>query len=269
MSLGVIGGGGLGLFAIPNLFKPKYEPQNDPVEVEYNLSSDSWRYEFLDPDTTAEFAYQQYSNGSCMYAVFASVVMQLSDKYGEPYKSFPYHIFRYGHGGIAGYGTICGALNGASAVLGLFIADRDVLDRVVTDIFQWYEKTPLPLFKPRKPANDFILPAFATDSVLCHVSNTSWSKMAGVKVDSDERKERCRRLSCDVAAKVVTALNDISLNKYIGNKYANENVNSCLACHGKSGKLDDSFGKMDCNSCHKESVGHRTFSNIHYKVISE
>ncbi|TCO08388.1 C-GCAxxG-C-C family (seleno)protein [Natronoflexus pectinivorans] len=266
-SLGTLTGGAVGLFALSRLFKPDYQANNDPFKVEYIQAGDSWDYEILDPQTTANIAYEQYSNGSCMYAVVGSVVMQLAEKYGEPYRSFPLHLFRYGHGGIGGYGSICGALNGAAAVLGLFVSERNVRDRIVTDIFQWYEQTPLPVFIPKIPAHDFILPAFSTDSVLCHVSNTSWSKKAGVKVDSNERKERCRRLSCDVTAKVVTALNEIKAGNYVGNKYANESANSCVACHGKTGKLDNSFGQMDCNSCHHESIGHRAFSNIHYKLL--
>ncbi|SKC23717.1 Putative redox-active protein (C_GCAxxG_C_C) [Alkalitalea saponilacus] len=265
----MLAGGGVGLFALSRLFKPDYQTNNDPFKLEYKQAGDSWDYDILDPKITAEIAYEQYSNGSCMYAVVGSVVMQLAEKYGEPYKSFPYHLFRYGQAGIGGYGSVCGALNGAAALLGLFVSERSVRDRMITDIFQWYEQTPMPQYIPKKPAHDFILPAFATESVLCHVSNTSWSKMAGVKVDSNERKERCRRLSCDVAEKVVMALNDLKANRYVGNKYANESVNSCVACHGSSGKLDNSFGKMDCKSCHTESVGHRAFSNIHYKLTGD
>src|SRR5690606_9885230 len=105
---------------------------------------------------TADLAYTSYSEGSCMYATVKSVVSQLTEKVGEPFASFPIHLFKYGHGGIGGYGATCGTLNGAAALIGLFIADKSIQDKMITDIFRWYEQEPLPVFVPQNASYEFL-----------------------------------------------------------------------------------------------------------------
>jgi hypothetical protein len=46
-----------------------------------------------------------------MYAVFRGIVGALGDRFGEPYSWFPFEMMVYGLGGVAGWGTLCGALN--------------------------------------------------------------------------------------------------------------------------------------------------------------
>lgn len=267
IAAGAIAGSGAGLFALSKAFKPGYPIDLEPRSLEYTHSDNGWQYSPLNPSETASLAYDLYPNGSCMYAIFRSVISQLADKFGEPYASFPYHMFSYGHGGIGGFGTVCGALNGAAALIGLFITERAVSDRLITDIFQWQETEPLPKFKPVDA--ELELPAFTANSVLCHASNTNWSKDAGVTINSKERRERCRRLTCDVAAKTVESLNALYNNDYLTNTHGNETVQSCMACHGDQGKMKNTAGRMSCNSCHTESAGHRVFSDIHYKLMKE
>jgi hypothetical protein len=217
----------------------------------------------------AEIAYKQYSNGGCMYAIVGSVVSQLAEKIGEPYASIPLQMFKYGHGGVGGYGTVCGAINGAAALIGLLIVDKNAQDSLIADIFQWYEKTPLPTFVPAKATYDYVPPATVTDSVLCHASNTNWCMKSGYTINSNERKERCRRLTADVAKKLAMVLNEVYSDSYVTNTHNNVDKNTCLACHGKEGKLKNSAVKMDCNPCHTESFGHKVFSDVHYKFMSE
>ncbi|MHC4736691.1 MAG: C-GCAxxG-C-C family protein, partial [Planctomycetota bacterium] len=78
-----------------------------------------WTYTELEPDITAQRAYHIYEKGRCMYGVFASVILQLAKEHGEPYRSFPVDMMRYGGGGTAGWGSLCGALNGSAALIGL------------------------------------------------------------------------------------------------------------------------------------------------------
>jgi hypothetical protein len=170
---------------------------------------------------------------------------------------------------VGGYGSVCGTLNEAAAVFGLLIEDKSVRDKLISDIFQWYEKEPFPGFSPENPDYNFMPPESVPNSVLCHASNTNWCKDSGFKVSSNERKERCRRLTADVAQKVAVALNDINTNVYIANIHTDEASNACMACHGKEGKVKNASVKMSCNSCHSESVGHRIFADIHYKLIKE
>jgi len=264
---GVIVGGGAGLFALTHAFKPEVKSAEKPQKLEYKSDESAWKYFRLDPIATAGLAYSFYNEGSCMYATVKSVVSQLAEKLGEPFTSFPLHLFKYGHGGVGGYGSVCGTLNGAAALIGLLITDKNVQDKMIADLFRWYEKEQLPAFSPNTPAYDYIPVKSVSNSVLCHASNTNWCKTAGFKVDSKERKERCRRMTADVSMKVATSLNEIFENAYTTSVYADETTTTCLTCHGGEGKVNNIAVKMNCNSCHTESVGHRVFADIHYKVM--
>jgi hypothetical protein len=267
VAAGAIVGGGAGLFTLTNAFKPKIEFDNEPHKLDYNHEAGSWNYYFLDAAVTAELAYTYYSEGSCMYATVKSVISQLAEKIGEPYSSFPFHMFKYGHGGVGGYGSVCGTLNGAAALIGLLVTDKSVQDKMIADIFRWYEKEPLPEFSPQNSSDDYIPVKSVSNSVLCHASNTNWCKNAGFKVDSKERKERCRRLTADVAGRVATSFNEIFTNTYFSNGHSDEITGTCVTCHGSDGKVNNTAVKMSCSPCHTKSVGHRVFGDIHYKFM--
>src|SRR5512143_3345720 len=64
-----------------------------------------WPYVKLDPDKTAEIAYNEWYRVFCGGAVINSVFSQLREKVGEPYKSFPSDSFVFLEGGMAGWGT--------------------------------------------------------------------------------------------------------------------------------------------------------------------
>lgn len=266
---GIIAGGGAGLLTMAYGFKPQDQPDEVPQKLDYNHPEGSWNYVPLDPEVTAQLAYDYYSEGSCMYGTIKSVVSQLAQTYGEPYASFPIHMFKYGHGGVGGYGSVCGAINGAAALIGLLIAEKSVQDRMITDMFQWYEKESFPAFRPVKPALDYVPAPSVSNSILCHASNTNWCKATGFKVASAERKERCRRLTADVAGKITASLNDAVANVYVTGMHGNEAANTCVTCHGDEGKLKNTAVKMSCNSCHDKSIGHRVFADVHYKLMKE
>ena len=267
VAAGTIAAGGAGLVTLTTAFKPEKQPLPETKNLEYTPGETEWEYFHLDPAGTAQLAYDKYSEGSCMYATVISVVSQLTEKFGEPFLSFPVQMFKYGHGGIGGFGSVCGALNGAAALIGLLITDKSIQDKMITDLFQWYESQLLPNFSPANPVFDFTPVSSTSNSVLCHASNTNWCKASGFSVDSKERKERCRRLTGDVAQKVTQSLNAVFTNAYVANKHANYDANSCVACHGNEGKLKNTSVKMSCTSCHSESIGHKVFGDIHYKFM--
>lgn len=269
IAAGAIAGSGACIFTLSTAFKPKYQPEEKSQKLEHKKAKSDWMYNPLDPAETAEVAYGYYKEGSCMYATFKSVVTQLADKSGEPYASFPFHMMKYGHGGIGGFGTICGALNGAAALIGLLVAEKKIQDSLITGLFRWYEKSKLPEFRPQMPISDFTPPLSNSNSTLCHASTTNWGKAAGYAVNSDERKERCRRLTGDVAAQITVVLNEYFNNTYMTSGHDDETVRKCMTCHGKDGKLGDTSGKMSCTSCHTESIGHRIFSDAHYKLMKK
>lgn len=269
LGAGALTAGGAGLLSLPVIFRTENSVKAEPRKLEYAMEEGEWKYDYLDPDVTAQLAYGHYKDGSCMYATVTSVISQLAEKYGEPYSSFPCHMFKYGHGGVGGYGSVCGTLNGAAALIGLFIPDKGIQDVMITDLFQWYEKEAMPVFIPEKPVYEASIPVSISNSVLCHASNTNWCKATGFAVNSDERKERCRRITSDVARQVTLALNNLAMHAYMTHGHANEEVNSCIACHGDVGRVKNTSVKMSCNSCHSESIGHRIFSDVHYRYMKD
>ena len=208
IAAGAMAAGGVGVFAMGSALKPKFKSKEEANQLTYKPSESDWQYSLLNPKHSAQIAYEEYSNGSCMYATFTSIITQLAEKLGEPYASFPVHMMKYGHGGIAGFGSVCGTINGAAAVIGLFVSDKKQRDSLVTGLFRWYERTEFPIFTPEKAILDSEIPVSVSDSVLCHASLTNWAKASGHQIHDKERKERCRRLSADIAAQTTIILNE-------------------------------------------------------------
>ena len=71
-----------------------------------------WRYAALDPDATGDRAFAGYQKGHCMYGAFEAIAGPVAERLGAPYTSYPFEMFTYGAGGVNGWGTLCGALNG-------------------------------------------------------------------------------------------------------------------------------------------------------------
>lgn len=211
-------------------------------------------YKTLNPRSVALAAYSAHIHGGCMYAVSLSIVNALSDAHGVPRTWFPHHMMRYGNRGIAGWGTLCGALNGGAAMIGLFEKDSARQDQLIGDLFSWYESTPLPTFTPGAGTLTHEIPRTAAGSVLCHLSVNQWCKTSGEKAFGPAKRERCRRLTADVAARVVELLNG-SIRDSPSLDPLTPDVQSCLSCHGKTGSRDALVG-MNCSSCHMLSQEH-------------
>lgn len=208
----------------------------------------------LDAAVVADKAYRIYPEGACMYATFASIVSSLGELVGEPYRSFPVDMMRYGEGGISGWGTVCGALNGAAAVIGLIYPGKDRSRRadLVTELFSWYEQSQLPKFRPTQTVVSAEIPSSiarsVSQSVVCHVSVSRWCKVSHCDATSPEKRERCRRLTADVVRKTVELLNRSQepASRFVE---LSQETNSCLACHGKADRAD-AMVNMRCNTCH-------------------
>jgi hypothetical protein len=91
----------------------------------------------------------------------------------------------------------------------------------------------------------------ACGSPLCHASVSDWCKVSGKKVGSADRKDRCAKLTGDVAAKAVEMLNALADAKLsVGWKPTPEYA-TCMGCHnGPNSMLDNEQGKMNCVPCH-------------------
>jgi hypothetical protein len=204
----------------------------------------------LDPAVVAQTAYRIYPEGGCMYAVVGSVILELAKKIGEPYRSFPIEMMRYGDGGVGAWGSLCGVVNGGSALIGLFQNEKakTIREELITELCVWYETSSLPQYEPAEPKwADDAKPSIA-GSLLCHVSIAQWCRAAECGAFSMEKKERCRRMAADGAGKVVGILNRAKTEESDFVELSAE-VHGCIDCHGPK-DMADAMGKMNCATCH-------------------
>jgi hypothetical protein len=206
-----------------------------------------WPYVKLDPEKTAELAYNEWYRVFCGNAVISSVFSQLREKVGEPYKSFPIDGFVFLEGGIVGWGTVCGSNAGANIVSNLIIGPRiagpecEIGAMIGSDMMKWYSETPLPVYKPKEPKVKIEIIKTTSESPLCHVSVGKWMKASGFPLGSPERKDRCARVAASVAYKLVE-----DLNAWKDGKYASKILwtpakdmgitaqQNCTECHGSN-----------------------------------
>lgn len=204
-----------------------------------------WPYVKLDPEKTAELAYNEWYRVFCGAAVISSVFGQLREKVGGPYKYFPIDSFVFLEGGTVGWGTICGSNAGANVVSNVITGPRIAgLDceqgaLIGSEMLQWYSETPLPVYDPKKPKQGTKIIQTTSQSPLCHVSVGRWMKASGYALASPERKDRCARVAASVAYKLVQDLNAWKDGKYVSKAdwspardlgiTAQQN---CSECHG-------------------------------------
>lgn len=206
-----------------------------------------WPYTPVDVDVARRKGYDLFWKGACCYGVAEAIVSQLREKVGHPYTGFTTDFFRYGEGGITGWGTVCGALNGAAAIISLVTAD----DRasLTDELFGWYCNTPIPT--PQTQPFGPPVGESTSGSPLCHISLSRWAEASGHAIGSKEHYERCAMLTGDVAARTAELLNEWHAGTFIPAYTAPKTVTTCMNCHGPAGELKDAFGKMDCVQCHE------------------
>lgn len=184
------------------------------------------------------------THAHCAFGAFHAIISQLAEVVGSPYDTIPTQMMEWASGGVTGFATFCGALNGACAAIGLICSNSDAKD-FISDLLSWYAETSLPtnLIEPT---------GYITQSVaggnLCHTSVTNWCLASGHASGSSERSERCARITGDVAAMAVTMLNDGRLGLMVpGDKTI------CRTCHYRGTDYEGgqfTRGKMDCTKCH-------------------
>jgi hypothetical protein len=239
---------GLGAQGGEKAGSPEHPAQ--PTAKPEGAAAGSWQYAKLDADAIAAEVYRLVPQGGCMYGIFAGILAAMARLQGEPYASFPVHMMKYGEGGVGLWGSLCGTVNGGAAIIGLFVPEKEQRQSLIAELFSWYEATELPTFRPKETADAPAFPKSVAGSVLCHVSAGKWCKAAGAEIGSDLMKERCRRLTAEVAQKTVELLN-ANLRESCTFAGPSHEVTSCLACHGKA-ELHDTIGQMRCSACHQQ-----------------
>ena len=222
------------------------EPQNKIPDL-------PWPYKKLDPVVVAEAAYAGFYKGACCYGVVEGILGQLRKEIGFPYTMMPSTLFVVGQGGVADTATLCGATNGAASVIflvtgGMDTKKRDVAYPIIQEVFNWYEQTALPDYRPKNPKFDII--KSVSRSTLCHVSVTKWCKASGFKAFSKERSERCAQLTATVAKYTVETLNKHADGAFTMVHPLTSATQTCRSCHDKGSKLENTRGMIDCGGCH-------------------
>lgn len=219
-----------------------------------------WPVEGLDIEATKELGYLGYKGTSrfsgaagkdCASGTFAAIIGQLQEVVADdpthPYHGIPLSMMQWASGGVAGFASLCGTINGACAAIGLVCSNADAT-LYIADLLTWYSETSLPIYPTPKYAVPHTQSVAASD--LCHVSVTNWCLASGYASGSSERSDRCACLSADVAAKVVEMLNS-GVGGVLGNPRDNSTV--CGQCHYKGTDYAGgqfTRGKMNCHSCH-------------------
>ena len=208
-----------------------------------------WPYKTLDPEAVGQRAFDAYAKGHCMYGTFEAIVGSVADKLGDPYKGFPFEMFIYGMGGVHGWGTLCGCLNGCAAAIQVLSANPEP---VIDELYRWYQAAALPDFAPK--GMKFKTVQSAAGSPLCHPSIAKWCEASGKKAYSPERKERCGVLTGAVARKCAMLLNDQAAGKFAPVSAVDPRTKSCMGCHEKGGPMENMRSKQACAPCHSDET---------------
>jgi hypothetical protein len=243
----------------------------------------------LDAAAVREVAYHGYYTGGCCHGAYYGLMKYLADTAGEPFSQLPLDLGMFGGGGVAGYGSMCGAvLAGIMAINQIVpnVANADttkanVRNRMMTELMRWYEGYAFPVYHPTAVDshetgltlgfNDAGLPAVtqvAPGSHLCHTSVTTWcAANANVGTNSGDKKARCSRLTADVAGKVAELLNAYFETGAFTPATTNLTT-GCVGCHSTAATAPAApvASGMECGACHPAPnhpvpVAHPALSN--------
>lgn len=200
-----------------------------------------WPYEKLNLERVGETSYHAWYEVFCSQAVATGIFEQLREKVGEPWTSFPVGSLRFGMGGMLGWGLTCGAPVAGSIIIGLTVP-REVGNPMIHDVLQWYTETAMPVYVPKNPRFKGEIIKTTAENPLCHVSAGKWMGAANRSFPSEERRDRCARLTADVAMKTVMLLND-----WKDGKYAKRDTWAAVASVGIP-------SQQNCTTCHGANI---------------
>jgi hypothetical protein len=220
----------------------------------------------FDVAAVKESAYHAYfGGGGCCHATFSSLLKGLQDGVGAPFTKLPIDFGKFGGGGIAGFGSICGSALGGVLVVNMVVAAA-ARNNMITELLRWYEGAAFPQYVPVQTnagedgkvldysaANLANIQTVAA-SHLCHASLTTFCATNGVAADAGDKHARCARLAADVAAHVAE-----TLNTYLAGARGaftapalDSTSKGCVSCHTKvSTSLAAPVASgMQCTTCH-------------------
>ena len=191
-----------------------------------------------------------------MFAVAATLIRALQANIGAPFTTIPVDMFHYGGGGIAGWGTICGTLNGAAAVLNL-VVERPGYQQLINDLFDWYCKQSFPSTEHDFYARYKSQPQSVAKCILCHISVTTWINTTrktrpSITSFSPERADRCAKVAGDVAFHLALMINNYYDKIYTFTYEPPPENEKCIKCHSD---VQNAYNlnvkaQMCCVTCH-------------------
>ncbi|MFO7942145.1 MAG: C-GCAxxG-C-C family (seleno)protein [Bacillota bacterium] len=175
-----------------------------------------WPYVKLDVEEARKRGHQGYYEKNCGYGPFYAIVSMLREEIGYPYDQIPMGTLSIGGGGLVGEESVCGTVLGTVTAISLIVGDD--YGPLAREVIDYYKETPLPTDTANEYAknheflvddylSDAVLPQSIAGSVDCDKSKEVWIDESGYEMGDDERKERCARMTGDMAAKAVEVLN--------------------------------------------------------------
>jgi len=254
---------GAGALAVGTATGAAFAPQNSSAAQE--MPTPPWPYVELDVEDVRKRGHKGFYNMDCAQGAFWAIISALAEKAGYPYTHMPTRVIDFGCGGVVGWGTLCGALNGSCAAISLIAKDHR---KLCDEQLKWFTQTPLPTAKTNEYAlnGQYLveklkygkeLAAVNPTSPLCHVTVTKWCEETGYASNAPERAERCARMTGDVAAHAVAMLNEYVAGQYEYKYDYIGDTNTCRSCHsfGQPYEMGGwTRGKMDCSGCHGENA---------------
>jgi len=214
-------------------------------------------YQTLDVDVVRQRGYNNYFAGGCMYASAKALLDTLVEVVGAPWDAIPADMFKFGKGGALNWGTLCGALNGSLAVIEM-AAGSAAAETIGPELMGWYSKFPFPSSAHDNYCHFPNQVTTICDSPLCHQSVSLWCDAANATVSSNEKKDRCAKLSGDTAAKAAELLNAWKGSTWVAAYQPDADFARCFPCHvGPTSRHDNVQGQMDCLECHTDRATHK------------
>ena len=218
-----------------------------------------------DPAKMAGRAYEVYYDYGCAEGCWYPIIEFLAADYPDTWGTLPQRMLQFGGGGVRSWGTLCGTLNGAAAIIAMTGAPNKIVD----EVFQYYSNTPLPSNgaeravasgawtpTPFPPATSVPspmpnMPTSTARSPLCHASLSQWTMTSGAKLGSPEHYDRCGKATFDVEFRTITLLNAYFANGSLPAGALDPSIATCGTCHSTQ-----ALGKQACDSCHDETPTH-------------
>ena len=169
-------------------------------------------------------------------------------------------MFEHAAAGYGGHGTLCGALGASSCLINMAAYDeKGAYATLIDQLMYRYAETEFPTDRFDDIASFPKQVRAKAMSPLCHTSVSKWAMAAGVKTSSKEKKDRCAKVSGEVAYQVVSHLNDYSEGKWTPPKWSPKpEFQHCWNCHASDDMLHSKMmpssqqGHMECPLCHRD-----------------